>query len=391
MARSRSSSGKDSSKRGRRLRGEGSIFRRSSDGRWVGKLTHPRTGKRIVVYGRSAEEARAKLQRAHENVRANRPPVPVREKLGAFLEKWLEDAVRDNVRPATYQSYAELVRLHIAPELGGIALGDLQPMDVQEWITRKRDSGLSARRIQYAHAVLRAALGRAEEWGIVDQNVAKKARPPRVSPAKVQPYDADEARTLLSAVREHRLGALFTVAISTGLRQGEILGLRWGDIDLEAGQLHVRHTLHWINGKRDWTLAEPKTDRSARTLDLPTVTLVSLEAHRIRQAVEQRIAGPSWQDRNFVFTTPAGRPLEGANVTHTFHRILKAAGLRRQRFHDLRHAAASLWLSQGLQLREIMDALGHSQISLTANLYTHLQPAMRREAADRMDAVLSGG
>lgn len=378
-------------KQGRRLRGEGSIFKRSSDGRWVGKLTHPRTGKRVVVYGHTAAEARRKLQSAHEKVRKGQSPIPDRTKLSVFLDKWLEDTVQDKVAPATYQSYEELVRLHIAPELGGTALGDLQPLDVQEWMKRERDSGLSARRVQYAHAVLRAALGQAQDWGMIDQNVAKRARPPRVSTPKVHPYDADEARTLLSAVREHRLGALFTVAISTGLRQGEILGLRWDDLDLEAGQLHVRHTLHWINGKRDWTLAEPKTDRSARTLDLPTVTLVSLEAHRIRQVVEQRIAGMLWQDHDFVFTTPTGRPLEGANVTHTFHRILKSAGLRRQRFHDLRHTAASLWLSQGLQLREIMEALGHSQISLTANLYTHLQPAMRREAANRMDAVLSGG
>ena len=167
-------------------------------------------------------------------------------------------------------------------------------------------------------------------------------------------------------------------------------GLTWHDVDLSDGRVHVRQTLHWATHKRTWSLAEPKTERSRRSLDLATITLVALEEHRLRQNMETNLASSLWEQHGFVFTTPIGRPLESANVGHTFHRILERAGLRRQRFHDLRHGAASLLLSQGASLREIMEILGHSQIGLTANLYTHLTPAMKKEGAARMDAVLAG-
>ena len=393
MAKSLSSLGKSGSKRGRRLPGEGSIFKRSSDGRWVGKLTHPRTGKRIVIYGQSAEEARAKLQRAHEKARANLPVIPDRQTVGQFLDRWLEESVKPSVRPRTYESYGQLVRLHLRPDLGHVRLEHLDAPAVQAFVNAKLASGLSPRTVQYLHAILRRALGQAERWDLVPRNVARLVDAPSVRPPKVEPFTPKEAHAFLAAVRGHRLEALFITAIATGCRQGELFALRWDDVDLEAGRLQVRHSLWWSRrtGQRAWELTDPKTDRSRRSLDLPAVARTALQEHRVRQWEERLQAGPLWEDHGFVFATQAGKPLDSPNVTHALHRLLAQAGLRRMRFHDLRHAAASLLLAQGLQLREIMEVLGHSQIALTANTYAHLVPAMKREAADRMDAALSGG
>ncbi|MCH7656642.1 MAG: site-specific integrase [Chloroflexi bacterium] len=384
-------------KRGRRLRGEGSVFKRSSDGRWVGKLTHPRTGKRVVVYGWTAAEARARLDQTKEKIRKRQPVAPERQTVGQFLDQWLA-----SVRPSapgqtpgyrTYESYAQLVRLHLCPGLGHIKLRQLDAESVQEFINAKLESGLSPRTVQYILAILRMALARAEAWKRVDENVARPllVKAPSVRRSQVQPFDAEEARAFLTASSGHRLEALFITAICTGLRQGELFGLRWEDVDLEAGCLHVRHALSWSHrtGGRAWELIEPKTDRSRRSLDLPAVARTALQEHRVRQWEERIHAGPLWEEHGFVFCTWAGKPLDGPNVTHALHRLLDQAGLRQQRFHDLRHAAASLLLAQGLQLREIMELLGHSQIALTANLYTHLMPAMKKEAATRMDAALS--
>lgn len=375
---------------GRRANHEGSIYRRESDGRWVASLVELPTGRRRVFYGKTRAEAYTKLQKAQRAADDNLPVAPERQTVSQYLARWLENSAKPSVRPRTLQSYEELVRLHLAPSLGRIQLAKLTPQDVQAFINAKLGTGLSPRRVQMMHAVLRMALNQAERWSMVPRNVARLVDPPTVHPPKVDPFSPDEARQFLTAVKGHRLEALFVLALTTGLRQGELLGLTWHDVDLGDGRIHVRQTLHWATHKRTWSLAEPKTERSRRSLDLPTITLVALEEHRLRQNMESNLAGSLWEEHGFVFTTPTGRPLDGANVGHTFHRILDRAGLRRQRFHDLRHGAASLLLSQGASLREIMEILGHSQIGLTANLYTHLTPAMKKEAAARMDAVLSG-
>ena len=374
----------------RRGNNEGSIYRRS-DGYWVAALTEPATGRRRVFYGKTRAEAHGKLQKAQRAATDNLPIAPARLTLNQFLTRWLAESVKPSVRPRTYESYDQLVRLHLGPGLGRIRLGRLDAQTVQAFLNKKIDSGLSPRTVQYLHATLRVALGQAERWGLVPRNVARNVKAPTVRPPQIEPFDSDEARRFLVAVNGHRLEALFVTAIATGCRQGELFGLTWGDVDLEAGRLHVRHSLSWSRtGQRAWELSEPKTARSRRALDLPAVAQTALQEHRVRQWEEQLKAGPLWEDHGFVFCTPIGRPLDGPNVTHALHRLLASAGLRRQRFHDLRHAAASLLLAQGLSLREIMELLGHSQIALTANLYTHLQPAMRMEAASRMDAVLSG-
>jgi integrase len=186
-------------------------------------------------------------------------------------------------------------------------------------------------------------------------------------------------------VVDDRLAALYVLAIATGMRQGELLGLRWQDVDLDAGRLTIRHTLRL--GTRE--LAEPKTERARRTLRLGADSLLALREHRRRQLGERLAAGRRWVDGDFVFTTSIGTPLDSRNVTKAFQRILAAAGLPHQRFHDLRHACATLLLEDGEELGVVSRILGHSHIATTADVYAHLTPAMLERSAARMDAILA--
>ena len=208
----------------------------------------------------------------------------------------------------------------------------------------------------------------------------------RIEPKVLTP---GEARQLLDAARGDRLEALYSVALALGLRQGEALGLKWSDIDLDAGVLRVRRAAQRIphQGTR---LVEAKTVRSRRALVMPPVVISALRSHRARQNLERLAAGERWIDNDLVFASMTGTLSDGPNVTHRFRRLLKTAGLPPMRFHDLRHACASLLLVQGVHPRVVMETLGHSQISLTMNTYSHVLPALQREAADKMEAVLSG-
>jgi integrase len=322
--------------------------------------------------------------------------------VGAFLDRWLADSVKTTVRPKTLRSYTQLVELHLKPGLGHIQLAKLNPQETQRFLNRKLESGslrkppageatkpkaLSPRTVQYLHSILRHALGVALRWGLVARNVATLVNPPRVARKEVVPLAPAEAKMLLDALKGDRLEALYSVALAVGLRQGEALGLRWLDVDLDAGTLNVRVALQRIDGKVE--LVEPKTDRSRRAIALPAVAVEALRRHQVRQKQDRLVAGSRWKDAlGLVFTSTIGTPLDSGNVTHYLQRKLKDAGLPRQRFHDLRHCCASLLLAQGVHPRVVMELLGHSQIALTMNTYSHVMPALKSEAAGKMDAAL---
>jgi integrase len=329
-----------------------------------------------------------RLQGTPDPFASGRPTASEDVTVGAFLEAWLTDVVRLSVRPRTYASYQYVVRLHLAPGLGHHRVAALSPADVQAFLNAKAASGLAPRTVAYLRGVLRGALGHAERMDLVNRNVARLARPPRIPRRPVSPLSVEQARTFLAAIRGDRLEALYLVALGCGLRQGEILGLRWPDVDLDAGTLTVRHALARIEG--ELVLVEPKSATSRRVVRLPACVREALIAHRVRQAQESLPLRPEPGDvfAELVFTTTLGTPLDGISVTRRFQRILVAAGLPRQRFHDLRHACASLLLAQGVPARVVMETLGHSEISLTLNTYSHVLPSLGREAALRMDALL---
>lgn len=377
----------DAGNRQRTKRGnyEGSVYRRS-DGRWVAAVSLG-DGKRVHRYAKTRSEAAAKLAAVLKTAQDQLPIPPERGTVGQFLEYWLANTAKRTVRPSTFVSYEGLVRVHLVPELGKVPLIKLSPQHVERMINRKLATGLSPRRVEYARAVLRRALNDALRWGLIARNVATLVTPPRAQRYEIRPLDPDQARRFLDTVRADRLEALYSVALAVGLRQGEALGLRWDDVDLGGAVIHVRHALQRVDGKLQ--LVEPKTARSRRVVVLPATVVKALREHRVRQLAERLAAGSEWIDRDLVFCTPRGRPLDASNVTHAFQKHLARAGLPRQRFHDLRHACASLLLAQGVNPRVVMEVLGHSQITLTLNTYSHVLPSLSEEAARRMDAVLA--
>jgi integrase len=371
----------------RRGPNEGTVFQRK-DGRWAAGVDFGyQGGKRVRkwVIGHSRAEAAAKLAPVIRARDESRPVPDQRQRLGPFLRHWLDEVARPTLRASTYESYDDLVTLHLIPGLGRIALAKLGPSDVQAFLNAKLASGLSPRRVQYMHAVLRRALKTAERWGLASRNVAKLVDPPRVPRHEIAPLTQEQAGQLLAAAGDDRLYALYALALATGLRQGELLALRWQDIDLVERWLSVRHTLARVGGKL--ILLEPKTDRSRRTIALPQTAVAALRAHRTRQRMERLVAGARWVESEHVFATTIGTPIEAGALTRSFQRALARANLPHTRFHDLRHAAATFLLGQGFGLEDVKNLLGHSSIVLTSNTYGHVLTQRQRQIADGMDAV----
>ncbi len=373
----------------RRGHGEGSIKQRA-DGLWEARISLP-GGKRKSFYGKTRKEAQDKLRAAQRDLDAGRDLTAKPQTIARFFDDWLETTAKPTIRPKTHHSYAQLIRLHIKPAIGTIPLANLTPQHVQRMMGDMTARGLSPRTVQYTRAILRRALGHALKWGLVTRNVATLVDPPRSVKKPVQPLSAAEARRFLDHVRNQndRLWPFFTTAIMTGLRQAELLGLRWSDVDLDAATLRVRHTLQRIEGK--WEFVEPKSKRSARTLSLPDTVVTALRAQRVRQLEERLLAGERWKDWGLVFTSSVGTPLEPSNLNGRLHALLDVFELDHQGMHSLRHCFASLSLAQGVHPRVVMEMLGHSQISLTMDTYSHVMPTMLKEAAKALDAALAVG
>jgi integrase len=329
-----------------------------------------------------------------------------RQTLAQFLDVWMTETQIPKLRPSTVKSYESYIRLHIVPKLGHIPLGELTVQDVQRFLNAcsrdgrvkrakpKQDGsdeiapGLSPRSVQYIRAILRAALAQAESWGYVERNVAKLATPPRQRPKAVEALSANQAQKLISATREDRLGALFAAAIYTGMRQGELLGLRWPDVEVEAGTLRVRQAVQKIDDK--WQFVEPKSANGKRTVPLcePVREVLKLQKERVRAM--RAHADTAWEEWGLVFPSAIGTPLDSSNVTHHLQRCLEEAGLPRVSFHALRHTCGSLLHQEGVPARTIMEILGHSQITLTLGTYCHASDAMFDEAAGALARALGG-
>ncbi|MPZ13661.1 MAG: tyrosine-type recombinase/integrase [Chloroflexi bacterium] len=372
----------------RRGHGEGSITQRS-DGRWEGRLDCGwQNGRRRYrsVYGRTRRETAEKLNAALREHQDGLPSPSGRMTVGQFLTDWLENVARHAVRPSTFSSYETMIRRHIAPVLGRKVLKSLRPEDVQSMLAAMRTSGLSARTCQYVRAVLRRALGHALRLGHVARNVAALVEGPRVEREEIHPFTPEEVRQLLDGLLDDRLSALYVLAVSLGLRKGELLALKWADLDFERGTLSVQRIVQRIRG--ELVVADVKTQRSRRTVSLPSFVMDALRVHRGRQILERELAGRLWQGSDWVFTTELGGMVGTSTVNHHFGDTLRRLGMRHQRFHDLRHCCASLLLSEGLSLRDVMELRGHSAIAVTADVYGHLTAERRQEAARRMDALL---
>jgi integrase len=355
------------------------------DGSWEWRVTLE-DGRRLSAYGKTRAEAKtrclAKLKAAASGVDLKES----RQTLSHFLERWLADVVQPQLAPKTYVSYRDTVRKHIVPTLGKVRVEKLTPQQVQALLRAKEQEGLSPRSVAYIRSVLRIALNRAIKWNVVARNASALADPPRQVRVERVPLTPEQAQTFLAAAEGDRLEALYLVTAALGLRIGEGLGIRWQDVDLDTGTLRIRQVVQRVDGQL--IFKEPKTEKSRRTLTLPAVVVDALRRHRDRQAFEA--AGPCWTDRGLVFTNVIGGPLEPSNVLKRFKATLREARLPEQRFHDLRHYAATFMVAKGVPMRVVMDILGHSQMATTTDLYAHVMPAAHREVADMIDRAMAG-
>ena len=409
----------------KRGQNEGTIFE-ERPGRWVAVLTTGyiiRDGKLRRVRKKFVAATRGIVQRrltaALRDQHRGRNVSPRVQTLGSFLDIWLAQVAQQGVRPKTFRTYSDIVKLHIKPALGSVQIERLTPDIVQTFLNDKLGSALcphcktsissermpdhinekhaeakkrafralGAKSVSHIRATLRGALAVAMTWYDLDRNVAALATSPRVVRKEMRSLTPDEARMYLKTAAGNRLEALFTVTVALGLRQGEILGLGWEHVDLVAGMLQVRRSLQRIDGKL--VLVETKSEEAVRPLILPAVAVAALQRHRKLQLEERAAAGDEWKECGLVFTSTIGTPLDARAVIRRHHAILKAAGIPRLRFHDLRHSAATLLLAQGVSPKYISQMLGHTQVAFTMQTYAHVIKEAQQQSADKMDAILN--
>ncbi len=373
------------SQRKKSVRGGGSVFHRK-DGRWEAKFKVEETGKYRSLYAATETEAYKKLEDAlfeqKQGILATGPTQTVKQ----FLEYWLEDVKKPKVRIGSYDSYRTVLNKYLIPGLGHIKLQKLTTQQIQMFYGREQKKGISAGRIKYIHSVLKRALNYAKRIKIVGSNVSDGIELSPIKEHEIEPLTVEHAQLLLHKVREHHLEALLTLAISTGMRKGEILGLRWQDVDLQKGELQIRRTLGYMAHIKFFE-GEPKTDKSKRKLTLPQFVIDALKRHRALQLEKRLQAGSTWVDKDLVFPNKKGGFIIPRTLSNHFDKLLVEVGLPRIRFHDLRHSAATILVSMGVPMKVIQDILGHSTFSTTMNKYSHVLPSMQKEAMDKMDGM----
>jgi integrase len=391
---------------GKRSNGEGSLYQRESDGKWVGAVVVD--GRRRAVYGTTQREARDKLRALLSAVENGLPVTAGRSvTVAGYLAQWCDVTLSSRVRSgrlkaSTFDSYRDVVERHIVPTLGKEPLAKLTPAKVRTWMSSKqvevgaRGTVLSPRTVGYFHAVLRKALADAMRDELVGRNVAALVEPPIVRRAPVQPLTADEARKVLETASNDRLRALWLVMLAVGLRRGEALALRWDDLNLDAGTVTIARSLQRLRGERDQQTGRrkgelvevaPKTDGSSATIAMPASLVTALREHVEVQQLE-RILARVWVDPGLVFTTSVGTALEPRNVSRSWASLCDRAGVRNVRLHDLRHSAATFMLSAGVDLKMIQTTLRHSRLATTADVYAHVLDDVQHQAAAQMDGVL---
>jgi integrase len=375
---------------GKRGNGEGGITRHKKSGLYMARYTveTPTGKKRKTVYGKTREEAHEKLIEALSNRNRGLVFDANNMKVSEYLERWLADSVRDTVRPTNFERYEQMVRLHICPVLGNLKLKDLTSTHMRGLYREKLDAGLSPRTVQYVHVTLHKVLKKAVMDGLIPRNATEAVKPPQVRREEMRPLAPEQVKVLLQASRDDRLEALYVLAVTTGLRQGELLGLKWEDVDLEAGTLQVRRTLATAKGGPQ--LTAPKTKGSRRTVRLTQSAVNAFRSHLKRQLEEIDRAGSLCRENGLIFATETGDPMDRRYITtHRFKPLLKRAGLPQIRFHDLRHTCATLLLGRNVNPKIVSEMLGHASIAITLDTYSHVLPNMQCEAAKAMEDALS--
>ncbi len=367
----------------RRGHGEGSIYLRK-DGRWTASIT-TEGRKRKYIYGKTRREVQEQLKIALREQQQGTLLTTPQQSIEQFLRQWLESH-RSSVRIRTYERYEQIVRLHLIPTIGHIQLQKLTAIQVNNLYT-KLGKQLSSTTVNTLHSMLHKALEDAVKWGLLARNVCDAVSVPRRGHYEIKPLTMEQAKILLSAAKGDALEALWVLALTTGMRRGEMLALKWQDINFEQSMLHVRRIFTRAPGRR-YIESEPKTEKSKRTIMLTSITVETLKQHRIRQLEARLQMGPEWEEHDLVFCTSLGTPLNPNTALERFKKLLKKAGLPDMRLHDLRHSIATILLSMGTHPKIVQELLGHNRIQETVDTYSQVLPVIHREAIKNLEDVL---
>ncbi|MGI9058097.1 MAG: tyrosine-type recombinase/integrase [Ktedonobacteraceae bacterium] len=367
----------------RRGHNEGSVYYVPERDRWIAEISMG-PGKRKKFYCKTKQEALRKKNEALRELEQGTLATGPQQKLKGYLEDWIENVHGDGLRISTYENYKKLIK-YIVADLGEVWLQKLTPEQVRRFYTKKSKDGLASKTINSIHGVLHGALENAVRWGMVSRNVCDLVDPPRVVSREVVPLSVEQARRLVKHVEGHRLEVLLAMAVVTGMRRGELLALRWSDIDFDRSRLLVLHSVDFI-AKHGYVLGEPKTASGKRVISLPTFLIGMLKKQQSRQ-LEYRKTVDNWRSLDLVFPNLSGGYTHPNHMGDLFRKLLKKAELPPIHFHDLRHSAASILLCMGVNIKVIQELLGHSDISITLRTYSHLLPTMQQEVVEAWNDV----
>lgn len=365
---------------GKRANGEGSVYPRKSDGKWV--ATAYIDGKRRPFYGDTRKEAMEKRKTALHEYEKGTLVRSSKQTVKDYLEYWLEEVHKPTLRISTYVKYRKLLK-YIFPAFGHVQLQKLTPQQVQALYT-KLNQKLSAKTVNNVHGLLHKAFNDALKWELIGKNVCTLVSPPRIPKKEYQVVTKAQAHVLLEHVRKHRLEVILLVAVTTGIRRGELLALRWRDVDLENKSIYLQRTVDYIP-KYGYVETETKTDAGRRMVMLPNLVVEALKAHRLEQDEVKAKRGKAWIEKDLVFCGLHGDYFNPGYLLRLFKKVLVDAGLAHMRFHDLRHSAATILLVMKVHPKIVQDRLGHSTIKMTMDTYSHVIPSMQDDATDKLE------
>ncbi len=374
---------------------------------WEAMITlgrDPGTGKvkRLPVYGKTQQECRDKLIETMQSIKTQTFIEPHKTTVESWLDTWLKEYKKDNIRPTTYSSYENIIRVHIKPNIGKAYLKELRPEQIQRFYNERRTSGLSARTIRNIHVVLHEALEQAMRNNLIIRNVSEATTLPKQEKKEMRVLTTEEQDKFLKILSENKSGIIFKLDLASGMRRGELLGLRWKDVDLKEGVLRVNQSLSRtkVNFDKESTenktaimIQKPKTKKGERSIPLFSSIISDLKEHKMAEKAKFQTLG--WDDikikqyfkDGFVFTNELGGHIEPRNLTRKFYALVKAAGIPKANLHALRHSLATRLLEMNVSPKVVQEILGHSTITLTLDTYSHVMPELKRDAVDKLSGL----